>query len=55
LKFEKNLAMPRDGNEKKLNMPQKFEMKKLKIFIFEIWNEIFCLKFEKIGHITSRK
>jgi hypothetical protein len=27
----------------------------LKIFIFEIWNEIFCLKFEKIGHITSRK
>jgi hypothetical protein len=37
----KNLAVPTEGNEKKL----KYATKNLKIFIFEIWNENFHLKF----------
>jgi hypothetical protein len=33
------LAIPPKGNEIFWNMPRKFEMKNMKLFIFEIWNE----------------
>jgi hypothetical protein len=33
----------------------KFSFLNLKIFIFEIWNENFCLIFLKNGHITKWK
>jgi hypothetical protein len=41
---KKNRFWNLDWNLKKWNMSQKFEMKKLKIFIFKIW--IFILKFK---------
>jgi hypothetical protein len=48
--------MPLEGNLKIEICHGNLKLKQFKIFIFEIWNENTCLKFEKqIDHTTRGK